>query len=193
MSESDVQRWQRLYSHLLNIERHWTTQVQNQQQRISTILTVNGFLLGFLAVAGFTNAIVQTGPWPAGLFLAALATLGAAFGTGILSLRPSIPLSGAASGSTWGNVFRSFKAVEGHPADTPVWLDPAAAMRLAQQLPEDEALRAMCESLIDSQAKANHERVLSYRRLLMYRELILVLVGLVLLVASLIAFQVEGP
>ena len=58
MPQPDVERWQRTYSHLLDIERHRTEQVQNQQQRISTVLTVNGFLLGFLGSVGFSDAIL---------------------------------------------------------------------------------------------------------------------------------------
>lgn len=46
MSHTDAGRWQRLYTHLLDIEHHWTEQVQNQQQRISTILTMNGYCIG---------------------------------------------------------------------------------------------------------------------------------------------------
>jgi hypothetical protein len=191
--ESDVQRWERLYTHLLDIEHHWTAQTQNQQQRISTILTVNGFLLGFLAVAGFTNSIVQSGAWPASLFLIALATLAAAFGAGILSLKPTIPISGAGIGSSWKAALMSFRPARRLTPDAPaLWLNPADAMRLAQEVPEEEAVRSMCESLVDGQVRANHAGVLRHRRLLMYRELVLVLIGLVLLVLALIAFQVEG-
>jgi hypothetical protein len=194
MSQSDAERWQRLYSRLLDIEHHWTEQVQNQQQRISTILTVNGFLLGFLAIAGFSESIVRTGPWSAGIFLVSLGILAAAFGTGILSLRPGIPISGASlaapSVRTLLNVFGSTKKQR---ADAPAsWLDPAQAMRLAERLPEAQAVRAMCLSLIETQQKANHPGTLLYRRVLMYRELVLVLIGLVLLVVALIVFQLEG-
>jgi hypothetical protein len=193
-AESEVERWHRLYSHLLEIERHWTAQIQNQQQRISTILSVNGFLLGFLASVGFSNALTSRGSWPRYLFLASLIALSLALMMGILSLGPRIPISGAAAGAAWEVMWKSFKPAKEHslePLDH--WLDSAAVFRATEKVlvPEEEALRKLATSLVKSQVKADHPGVLQARRLLMYRQLTLLLLGLVLLVAALIAFQVS--
>src|SRR6184192_1370442 len=85
-----------LYDELLRIEQHWTDQVQNQQQRISTLLTVTGILLGFLAGAGFLTGTLSSSVrrWPAYLYVASLISLCFALFMGIRALRPSIPISG---------------------------------------------------------------------------------------------------
>jgi hypothetical protein len=194
MPEEDADRWRRLYSQLLDIERHWTEQVQNQQHRITTILTVNGFLLGFLAIAGFSESIVNTGPWSAGIFLASLAILAMAFAFGIISLGPRVPISGTTGASSslkgWLRLLRPIRSQRAHaPA---LWLDPAEAMRLAESPSEAEAVRTMCSSLVETQRSANHPGVLFYRRTLMYRELLFVLIGLALLVVALVVFQFES-
>lgn len=154
----------------MEIEKHWTAQIQNQQQRVSAILSVNGFLLGFLASVGFSEALKSRGYWPRYLFLASLIVLSLALMMGILSLMPVIRISG--------------------PDD---WLDSERVFRqLTEEVPEEEAFRDLTRSLVDSQVKADHPRVLQARRILMYCELTLLLLGLMLLVAALIAFQVSG-
>jgi hypothetical protein len=165
MAELEVDRWLMVYSRLLDIERHWTEQIQNQQQRIQTILTVNGILLGFLAAAGFSE-IVQRGALTGGLFVASLITLTVALGVGIFALWPGTPISSRS-----------------------LWLDPKAAKRLAEQSSTGKAVREMCQSVVDSQASADHPGILQLRRSLMHAQLILVLLGLVLLLAALVAFQ----
>jgi hypothetical protein len=190
-NDSELQRWQTIYSNLLDIERLWTAQIQNQQQRVSTLLTVNGFLLGFLATAGFSEAIVSRGPWPGYLFLASLTVLSVGLMMGILSLRSQIPISGAQKGATWKDLLRSFRRMRRHRGTPPeAWLDAAEVLRLFADSREEHAIRQLCKSLEESQAKADHAGVLAARRTLMYRELSLLILGLVLLVAALLAFQI---
>jgi hypothetical protein len=95
---AEVDRWVRAYAELLRIERHWTEQVQNQQQRIATILTMNAFLLGLLVATGLAEGVPKRS-WPAYVFLAALITLSLALMLGILALRPHIQISGAGMGA----------------------------------------------------------------------------------------------
>ena len=47
-----VERYAWLYEQLLRIEEHRTSELQNQQTRIATVLVANGVLLGLLATAG---------------------------------------------------------------------------------------------------------------------------------------------
>lgn len=58
-------RW--AYEEAQRIERHWTEQLQNQQQRIATVLAANGILLGLLGSVPdgttFTgNDVIDGGP-----------------------------------------------------------------------------------------------------------------------------------
>jgi len=193
LAGGDVQRWLRVYADLLRIEGHWTEQVQNQQQRISTTLTMNAFLLGFLAATGLSESVPRHS-WPAYLFLASLFLLSVALMMGILALRPGIQISGTRIGSALTESLRSFKSAQHHPVHEPaLWLDSLATLNLARSATEVEAVRMMCESVAENQARANHQVVMRNRRLLMYRQLTLVLLGLGLLLAALVGLQFQSP
>jgi hypothetical protein len=76
------------YSQLRQIEAHWTQQVQNQQARITTTLTVNGIILAFLAGSGLlTKDSTHHGP-PADLLVASLCLLTLGLVAGLASLLP---------------------------------------------------------------------------------------------------------
>ena len=96
MNGADAEQQWRQHAHLLDIERHWTAQVQNQQQRNSTILTVNGVLVGFLGTVGLSETIQQE-PRTAHLFAWALVMLAVALVPGLVSLLPRIPIADTAS------------------------------------------------------------------------------------------------
>ena len=162
MPQPDVERWQRIYSYLLDIERHWTEQVQNQQQRISTILTVNGFLLGFLGSVGLSDALFVDN-LASTLFIAALVVLTIALALGLWALRPRIAIA--------------------------TLFDSAEALKSADDPSEGAAIRARCESLVNSLTEGEHEIVMKQRRNLMEKQLILLLLGLLLLAMAWITFQ----
>ena len=94
----------------------------------------------------------------------------------------------------WLRVYGDLLRIEGHwteqvQNDPALWLDPVRTLDLAKTVSEGGALRALCESVAENQAKANHHVVMRNRRLLMYRQLTLILVGLGLLFAALIGLQ----
>ncbi len=90
--------WRLVYEHLVLTESHWTAQLQNQQQRNSSILAVNGFLLGF---SGFTGAMRFQGEWAdlgAIMFAVGLASLALAIVAEVISTMAGSPSS---SSRTW--------------------------------------------------------------------------------------------
>ncbi len=54
---TDPEAWTKLYEDLRWIEQHWTAQLQNQEQRVATVLTANGILVSFVAVGAFDRGL----------------------------------------------------------------------------------------------------------------------------------------
>ena len=204
---SDVEGLRWLYAELLRIERHWTDQVQNQQQRISTLLTVTGILLGFLAGAGFLTGTLSlpVHHWPAYVYIASLVSLCFALFMGIRALRPSIPISGTSLNSPNSPKSRSpfvkatvdllvaFRPKRSFQQDEmALWLDARAVRDKAGSSSEGDLLRELCDAAAANREKANHRDVLLERRLLMYRQFVFLLLSLVLLVCALVGFLVSG-
>lgn len=147
----EVDRWVRVYADLLRIERHWTEQVQNQQQRIATILTMNAFLLGLLVAAGLAEGVPQRS-WPAYVFLGALIILSLALVLGILALRPRIRIPGTGIGAVRG-ILASFRPTTDQPLEDPAtWLNAQRTLDVANAASEVEALRELCASVVENQA-----------------------------------------
>ena len=100
MDGSDDLTW--LCEQMIRIENNWTKQVQDQQTRLNSVMTVNGFLLAFLAATGFgVTKQIGTGwylyPYYSTLILLCIALL-----FGLLAF---VPRTGYAklSGETPGN------------------------------------------------------------------------------------------
>jgi hypothetical protein len=89
--EATAGHWEIVYQHLLRIEEHWTAQIQNQQQRNSALVTVNGLLLGFMGFGGVTSVLQNWGYPSAAMFIASIGLLAAALVLGVASMRPRIP------------------------------------------------------------------------------------------------------
>ncbi len=202
-ADVDGLRW--LYEELLRMERHWTEQVQNQQQRISTLLTVTGILLGFLAGAGFLTGTLsaQQMHWPAYIYIGSLISLCVALFWGILALRPSIPIAGTSLNKeteTHGrvrsailDVFRCFLPKSHFVSEPmPLRLDPRTVRRRADSVPEAALLRALCDEAAANEEKANLRDALLKRRLLIYRQSVFLFLSLLLLIGALVGFLVSG-
>jgi hypothetical protein len=160
------EKW--LHAELVRIEDHWTKQVQNQQQRISTLLTVTGILLAFLAGAGFlTNELAgaRLRSW-ACVYISSLVSLCLALLMGIWALKPTIPIK----------------------ESVPLWLN---AETIWDRYGDPQFLRHLCESIVKNQQDAKHADVLEGRRAFMYRQLLFLMLSLVLLVVALVDFLFE--
>jgi hypothetical protein len=92
-----LELWNAIYEHLLRVEDHWTTQLQNQQQRNASILTVNGIVLGFLGFGSFSAAVSHWSRTPTLLLLSGLAPCGISLVAGLLCMLPRVRI-GASNG-----------------------------------------------------------------------------------------------
>jgi hypothetical protein len=177
-----------LYKEVLRIERHWTEQLQNQQARISTVLTVNGFLLAFLGIAAFTQS---RSSWPYESFYISVAILALALVPGILALLPQIPIAGATddSGTTGVRKFLGqfgFKAPEAFPP-AELWLD---ANRVRDRFTaETELTVGLLDELCiaaagNAKGNLDHSRTNRWRRMFLHWELALMLLAVIPLLAA---------
>jgi len=178
---SYVESWRWLYAELLRIEQHWTDQVQSQQQRIHTLLSVTGILLAFLAGAGFFTGALTSHHWPVYIYVSSLIVLCAALFMGILTLEPSTPISGTPS--TKPDVDRPL---------LDLWLNPEAIYAKTASSTELEVLRELCKSAAENSGKAHHEGTLRKRRALMFRQIAFLLLSLGLLIVALVGFLITG-
>jgi len=145
-----------VYHHLVHIESHWTTQIQNQQQRNGSIMTVIGVILGF---SGFSGAAEFDGQWgePAATF----------FGIGLAALAVAL-LFGLAS--MWPAV-----GIKEHD-----WMKPDETLKLGTR---DSAYTYghLASSLAGAIGDTHHRRTLIRRRAFMLVEIALTIGGLVAL------------
>jgi NADH:ubiquinone oxidoreductase subunit 5 (subunit L)/multisubunit Na+/H+ antiporter MnhA subunit len=171
-------KWRWVYEELIRIERNWTEQVQEQQARISTLLSVSGVLLGFLAGAGFLAKLLEARVlrWPVYLYVGALIGFCFALFMGIRALRPRIPIAFRPSGK------HTAEAAE----PPPMWLNQRTVLARALTLPEAALLRELCQSAVENQDKAQHPRRLGERRALMFWQYAFLMLSLVLLIGALV-------
>ncbi|HXW34799.1 MAG TPA: hypothetical protein VEJ87_09500 [Acidimicrobiales bacterium] len=89
-----------VFGQLLRAEGHWTQQVQNQQSRIATILSVNGIMLAFVAGG---QLLTQKNQFPHNELLGAVTALAAGVVFGVLALLPITPVDNKAQfiSSNW--------------------------------------------------------------------------------------------
>ncbi len=166
--------WEVVFKHLILAESHWTAQLQDQQQRIGSILAVNGFVLG---ASGFTGAIAFRDKWPSlgakslavGLSLLALAVV-----FGLLAMKPRTPIGGTKS-----------------RRDAPDWLVAPKIVEVLQSEPEDP-YRALAASLAKSMVDSRYHETLKARRTWMYFQLVCIGIGLFALAVSVGALVSSG-
>jgi hypothetical protein len=82
-----------IYEELKRTEGHLTSQLQNQQARIATTLTVAGVMLSFLATNAFSSARIHMAAWQTGLFFGSMGLLGLSMLAGVAALRPRVSRS----------------------------------------------------------------------------------------------------
>lgn len=170
----DELQW--VYEELIRVEKHWTEQVQNEQSRIATLLTVSGILLGFLTGAGFlTNLLeVRDRPWPVYVYILSLVSLCFALFMGIRALRPAIGIAGGSE-------------------SPPDWLNQDQILKYASSMPLDDLLRKLCDSAATNQRDARHPERLRERRTLMLRQVTFLMLSLGLLIAAVAGVLVANP
>jgi hypothetical protein len=83
-----------LFEQLVRCETHWTQQLQNQQTRIATTLSVNGIMLAFIAGGGLMS-YAQLHTFPRRLLFAAMICLAVGIGCGAMGLRPAMRTGGS--------------------------------------------------------------------------------------------------
>ncbi len=82
------------YTQLRQVEVHWTQQVQNQQTRITTTLTVNGILLAFIAGSGLLTQKFDHHRAQADLLVASICCLAMGLIAGLVALIPVTKIGG---------------------------------------------------------------------------------------------------
>lgn len=182
-SASSPERWQWVYSEMLRIEEHRTDELQNQQARIRSVLTVNGFLLGFLAATGILGPGPSTLPRPIlVIYILSLVILSAALILGIMALLPKIPIRGGKTTprSVLADLVRGTAAllskipIPGNPLHakrspkTPpqpgLFLDTEFFLQDGPKLAPEELLERLCKDLDANIRKSDHVGTLERRR-----------------------------
>ena len=93
---NSIERRRWIYGELLRMERHWTDQLQDQQARISSTMSVNGIMLAFVAGSGLVS--YKNAHLPAKITLVlAVASLSVALVFGMIALFPRMPTGGSSS------------------------------------------------------------------------------------------------
>ena len=166
-----------VYEQLLRTEQHFTAQVQNQQARIYSILTVNGFLLGFLA-SGNVIAIHPNIRWPGELFIVSLLLLAIALLVGLAALLPLLAIQRASSEP--GE--RARKPLAGvADKEAAVFLDEGWFVADGISSGADKALDRLCRS-IDNE---RHRQTLALRRKIIHAQLTLIFLAILTLIVAL--------
>jgi hypothetical protein len=93
---NSIERRRWIYSELFRMERHWTDQLQVQQARISSTMSVNGIMLAFVAGSGLVS--YKNAHLPAKITLVLVViSLSVALVFGVIALFPRVPPGGSSS------------------------------------------------------------------------------------------------
>jgi hypothetical protein len=181
------------YKQSLRIEKHWTDQVQDQQNRSAAVLAVNGFLLAFLAVAGLKLSAPPVHEWYFYTFASSLVLLSVALSFGVLSLWPMIKIAGSGESGWLRTTFfhpKSKAFDEEH-----LWLNSKEIIRRARAESEDfdTLLSDLCERAAGN-AKGNldHSNTLIRRRVYMHWQILFIAGALILLIVTLVAWGMHN-
>ena len=183
-----------VYGQLLRIEQHWTEQVQNQQRRITAVLAVNGFLLAFLAAAGFQVTSRPLNGWYLYPFYACLILLSGALVFGVLTLVPRIPVTGGVTATKgWFDENLIASAPDERPS---LWLDSQRVLdefRRARKTGEfDDYMRQMCDSVAaNAHGNLDHQDTVFRRRRWMHWQIALIMLSLALLIIAVVGLAVH--
>jgi hypothetical protein len=181
------------YKQSLRIEKHWTDQVQDQQNRSAAVLAVNGFLLAFLPVAGLKLSATPVHEWYLYTFASTLILLSIALAFGVGSLWPMIKIAGSGrrgARPTWlRSTFYPSKSTgfdEEH-----LWLNSQEIIRRArgahmESEDFDNLLSDLCERAAgNAHGNLDHSNTLIRRRALMHWQILFIALALILLIITL--------
>jgi hypothetical protein len=155
-------RW--AWAEAQRIEAHWTAQLQNQQQRIATVLAANGILLGLLGSAVFAPQFLRSRPWPVYVLWAGFALVAGALVAGATALWPRT------------------KPTKGF------WLDAEQVTEAIDTNTPEQTLSRLVADLVKGQSPCKHPvRTIERRRFWLKLQLGLIMAGSMLLVAALVA------
>jgi hypothetical protein len=181
------------YEQSLRIEKHWTDQVQDQQNRSAAVLAVNGFLLAFLAVAGLKLSAPPVHEWYFYTFASSLILLSVALSFGVLSLWPMIKIAGS-GGSGWlRTTFFHTKSTafdEEH-----LWLNSQEITRraLAESQDFNTLLFDLCERAAgNAHGNLDHSNTLIRRRVYMHWQILFIAGALILLIVTLVGWGMHN-
>ena len=188
----DADLW--AYGQLVRIEQHWTDQIQNQQRRITAVLAVNGFLLAFLAAAGFQVTTRPFSGWYLYPFYACLILLSAALVFGVLTLLPRISLSGEDPGSR-GWIYENLIAKTDREEPS-LWLNSRSLLDEFHKAREggefDQFVLQMSDSVArNANGNLTHRDTLFRRRRWMHWQIAFIMVSLALLIVAVIGLAVR--
>jgi hypothetical protein len=163
-----------IYNELLRVEEHWTSQLQNQQTRIATTLSVNGMMLAFLAGGGFL-AYPHLSDVAKALLIASVACLAIGVGFGLAGLWPHTRIGG-------GSDLKYY--------DTDYFLSSEWLGRVAPNLSEGHLLAQLSGSLQpgtdeSGRGRRNPKDTLATRRPLIRYQLLMIGLAAVLITALL--------
>jgi hypothetical protein len=188
----DADLW--AYEQLVRIEHHWTDQTQNQQRRITAVLAVNGFLLAFLAAAGFQVTTRPFSGWYLYPFYVCLILLSLALVFGVLTLLPRISISGKDPGAR-GWIYENLLSTTAS-GDPSLWLDAQSVLREFRRAREtgefDQFVLQMCASVAgNANGNLEHRDTLSRRRRWMHWQIAFIMVSLALLIIAVVGLAIH--
>jgi len=181
--EGTPQRSAWVYDELLRIEGHYTQQVQNQQSRITTSLTVTGFMFAFLASAAFLQTKASHSTYVLLLWALIVFSIGLLAGVVALFSLISVSTSTPRSRRPW-----SRKAAPDPTPDTEPDRNPSKSPQafLDTDWLKDKGLTlpnsTLYETLIGSIQTKRHESAIRFRRALLRVQLGAIGIAVVLLV-----------
>jgi hypothetical protein len=146
-----------IYEQLIRTEAHWTQQLQNQQTRINTTLTVNGIMLAFVAGSGLLS---KNNGFPRDTILGSISALALGVLFGVLALMP-------------------LTRIKEHRYIESKWLKESVTSTSCD--PESLLNELNCSFFDTSKVRCT----LEYRRILLFGELLAIAVGTVWLVIAL--------
>lgn len=158
---TDLEKWKVLSEAVRRAHDARIDEVQNQQARITSVLTTTGFVFAFVGTSAPVFVRQDKPVWPAAyFFLLALIALAIGIVVGAAALRPRINLS------------------------RPLYLEADLLARQGSGWTTQELLEHLITSIADDELKSEKVTVLKQRRQTIKAQLYLIVIGVVLLMVA---------